>query len=445
MSQIIVQHNCILKQNRWSGDTDGITHVGVEALTKAISTHKGLRRFHLSSWGFDSDWADVNAGMAIARMIRANETLVQVDLECTTVRDEGMAHILRALQDNSTLRVFRAGATNFGCSGEGTSSLSHEGGLALAKTIEVNKTLRVLQIRGEYSNRVVKAVEKSLRSNTTLRELGLSGSMSKKGWKYLIGKLQQNETLESLIFRQLYAKYTDEFLCLPADMLVINKNIRRLSFKGSGMANNAASKTVSASFLSGLVSNTTLHALDVRDSNIGIEGALVIASALVANSSLQTLNLRGNSLGEAGVKALIHPLMNGHNTTLRSLDISDSFPDTSADAVTALAVLLQTSRLRFLVISGENVVLYAAGAFSAIDESRRLPRSSSSNLLLVRKKNKLEDKAPAGRRRRSQLIIPVLYCFLRNNSWSSEVGTDLRKRVGLLETADRKRKACYLV
>ena len=440
--------------------------VGVETLTKAISAHKGLRRFHLSA-DYSSQSPDVEAAVAIAEMIRVNETLVHLSLELINFGDEGMTHILRALEDNSTLRYFWTGLTYFGSSGRDTPYRSR-GGFALARTLEVNKSLRSIRIQGPYSDDVVNALENSLRINTTLRELGLSGKISKNGWDSLIEHLRRNEILESLILDNLCPDYEDDsegVLCLPGDMLVVNKTIKRLSFGRSGMEIDddddipeierkielASNRIVSANFLSGLVSNTTLHSLDVRDALIGIEGALVVASALVANSSLQTLNLGGNWLGEAGVKVLIHPLTNGDNTSLLSLDIKDSlieddvspdlFPNYSTSGVAALTDLLQNSRLRSLVISGDrNIVLYAAAAFSAIDGSRRLPRSS--NLLVHDKlKNKVSGE-------NDPLFVSVLYCLLRNNSWSTELGTDLRKRLTtyapigpVRETADRKRKA----
>lgn len=50
----------------------------------------------------------------------------------------------------------------------------------------------------------------------------------------MIKKLQENETLESLVLDHLYSKSDIQLLCLPGDMLVVNKTIRRLNFGGSG-------------------------------------------------------------------------------------------------------------------------------------------------------------------------------------------------------------------
>lgn len=65
--------------------------------------------------------------------------------------------------------------------------------------------------------------------------------------------------------------------------------------------------------------NSSLRSLNLRSSNIGVEGAKSLASFVAVNSSLRYLNLYNNAICDAGFVPIVEALRN--NATLRELSV----------------------------------------------------------------------------------------------------------------------------
>jgi Ran GTPase-activating protein (RanGAP) involved in mRNA processing and transport len=88
----------------------------------------------------------------------------------------------------------------------------------------------------------------------------------------------------------------------------------------------------------GLVDNTTLRKLDLRSNDIGVEGALSIATLVKASTSLTCLHLGMNGIGNFGAESLAHGL---EFSSIQNLDLSDNGID--VEGARAIAKVLKTN------------------------------------------------------------------------------------------------------
>ncbi len=68
--------------------------------------------------------------------------------------------------------------------------------------------------------------------------------------------------------------------------------------------------------------DSTLTSLDLRDNQIGVEGAQALASALKHNTTLAELNLERSQIEKEGAEAIAEVFTSNFNTNLRSLNLN---------------------------------------------------------------------------------------------------------------------------
>ena len=108
---------------------------------------------------------------------------------------------------------------------------------------------------------------------------------------------------------------------------------------------------------------TNLQTLDIRDNDIGSEGAAALAEALEFCTNLQTLDICFNYIGSAGAKALAKALKSCC-TNLQTLDIS--FNNIDSEGAAALAEALKScTMLQILDISNNEIG--SAGAAALVE------------------------------------------------------------------------------
>lgn len=86
--------------------------------------------------------------------------------------------------------------------------------------------------------------------------------------------------------------------------------------------NTLTSKSLRAAAQVLTLHNSTLRHLDLTCTEVGNDGARVLAGILMLNTSLRTLTLRDAQIGDEGATALSKALR--HNTTLEMLDLEQN-------------------------------------------------------------------------------------------------------------------------
>ena len=105
---------------------------------------------------------------------------------------------------------------------------------------------------------------------------------------------------------------------------------------GEGDLADPATEALVKLLAAALRTNTSLLALDLSESGLGVEGCTKLASALKLNSTLTMLDLTRNNIGEEGATAIADVLMSA-NSAITNLyvggnDLSDSARQCLEDA-----------------------------------------------------------------------------------------------------------------
>ena len=211
-----LRQNTTLKELHFSYNDLG--DVGVKAITAALTPDTSLNG--MATRNNDNDHSDredgrrwsalhclfleiTNCGeqgaLAVAEMLRSNDTLLRLDIPENPLGWKGVTYIAEALKSNRTL--YCLDLTETGCSDEGAA--------ALADMLRSNKTLVKLFIPSSYdtesvrSNKVGKdgavALADALPDNNSLKELHLyNNDITDEGLKCLAKALLKNTALEEL-------------------------------------------------------------------------------------------------------------------------------------------------------------------------------------------------------------------------------------------------------
>ncbi len=139
----------------------------VEAVEEAflLIAQALLNNTHLHTLQFaDAMLFDLSA-TAIANLLKTNKTLVDLDLEFNSFRDEGAFSLADALMINNTLQSLNLHEN----------SISDQGLIAIANALLKNESLETLNIReNAYTIEGLKEITKILKENFTLTELFFS-------------------------------------------------------------------------------------------------------------------------------------------------------------------------------------------------------------------------------------------------------------------------------
>ncbi|XP_041473146.1 leucine-rich repeat-containing protein 45-like [Lytechinus variegatus] len=147
-------------------------------------------------------------------------------------------------------------------------------------------------------------------SNTSIRVLDLKGNNMRGAGAEALGKL----------FRQ---NHSIKRICLEWNAVGVD---------GSRFANLAE----------GVSANDSLEVLDLRNNQIGHDGASQLATAITRNSSLQNIDLRWNNVGIVGGRSLLAGLQ--HNQTITQMDLAGN--DIPQDIIKAIGLLLERNKER---------------------------------------------------------------------------------------------------
>jgi len=226
-----------------------VEYMQVFALSEALHEYQHLTYLDLSYNNLD------DAGVAtIARLLRFNKSLKQLDLEGNNISPDGAAKITEVLIEEDA-----AGA------GLEVLNMSHNaigegGGQAMAEMLEVNQSLRVLDLGNtELGMRSLVALATSLNHhNRSLHYLNVDNP-----------HLQSIQEEASLHFTR---------------MLAVNDTLRCLKFAKHSMRDHGCLTMVSY----GMVTNCRLTTLDLRCNALTEEAGAPLARLLTENSILRS-------------------------------------------------------------------------------------------------------------------------------------------------------------
>ena len=322
-----------------------------EAIERALQSNCALKILDLMSFsleGMSWDTRNKHAHLTaiLARALRSNCTLTQINLRCRTIRSPGASEIAKALQSNLTLTHLNLNGNGIGnCGAEDLAQalqsscalkyldLSHneigdEGAVALAKALESNRTLTYLDLEhGDYSLRGLDykrkrigdagaaAFAETLRSNSVLARLNLQNHRIGNAGAAAIGQsLKSNCTLTHLCLRG--NRIEGVGVAILGHAVQVNRGLVNLDLRSNNLIESEAQ---AASFAQGLRLNSVLTHLDMRHTFIGTHFATVLAESLKSNSALTHVDLYGNMIDSSAAVALARTLRT--NPTLSHLNL----------------------------------------------------------------------------------------------------------------------------
>uniref|UniRef100_A0A8C3RJR3 NLR family CARD domain containing 3 n=1 Tax=Chelydra serpentina TaxID=8475 RepID=A0A8C3RJR3_CHESE len=214
--------------------------------------------------------------------------------------------------------------------------ISNKGAKALARSLMVNRSLMVLDLRSNAIGPTgAKALADALKINQVLLSLNLQNNVIKEdGAKFLAEALLTNHKLTTLHLQK--NSIGPQGAKKIAEALKQNGNLRELILQSNSISNAGVTALTGA-----LRSNRGLISLNLRENSISQEGAPEIANALRANCTLRNLDLAANLLYDEGVKAIA--LAMRENQTLMSLHLQWNFIQSKAAKALAQALHSNTS------------------------------------------------------------------------------------------------------
>ena len=331
---------------------------GAAAMAKAVEQNSTLKSLDLS----DNDIGDSGAA-AMAKALEVNSTLTYLDLSNNGIDDLGAIALAEAMRINSTLTKLDLGSELVSasaaaeaekmelCSGFCVrwygSGVGDSGAVALAKAIEITRTLTYFALSGgEIGDTGVLALAKAMESNSTLTELDLSrNDIGDSGAAALAEAMKRNSTLTRLDLH--HSKIGDSGAAALAEAMELNSTLTRLNLHRSKISDSGAAKLATA-----LETNSTVKQLDLSVNNIGDSGAAALAKAMEPNSTLIWLDLSYNEISDSGALALAKAME--LNSTLKWLDLS--YNEISDSGALALAKAMElNSTLKWLNLVGNKI------------------------------------------------------------------------------------------
>ncbi|XP_050824094.1 NLR family CARD domain-containing protein 3 isoform X1 [Gopherus flavomarginatus] len=193
--------------------------------------------------------------------------------------------------------------------------ISNKGAKALARSLMVNRSLTVLDLRSNAIGPTgAKALADALKINQVLLSLNLQNNVIKEdGAKFLAEALLTNHKLTTLHLQK--NSIGPQGAKKIAEALKQNGNLRELI-----LSSNCVGDTGSVALAEALRVNHSLTTLDLQSNSISNTGVTALIGALRSNQGLISLNLRENSISQEGAPEIANALRT--NCTLRNLDLA---------------------------------------------------------------------------------------------------------------------------
>ncbi|MCE5316535.1 MAG: hypothetical protein LLG04_04130 [Parachlamydia sp.] len=261
---------------------NNLTAAGIIHLSNGLRSNTALQSLDLSN---NSQIGD-EGGIALAQSLKLNKTIIRLDLSNTGIGDRTILEIAAAIDNHPSLQILHlagnSGNSGFSGTRDGnavvtyskTSGVCTPGARALAKVLENNRVVRVLDLNQcSIDTEGMLVIAKALENNAALRSLHVSNNGINNAVAILI-----------------------------ANAVAANSCLRSLNLQGCWFGDEGFAALARA-----LCTNTELMMLDVRNNDAGTVGLIALADALEKNFTIKSLYL-GGKFEDAGVMAVVKAL-----------------------------------------------------------------------------------------------------------------------------------------
>ncbi|RHY33558.1 hypothetical protein DYB32_001557, partial [Aphanomyces invadans] len=268
----------------------------------------------------------LNAARAIAKLFLVGNcdgytsNLVNVNLAGNALNDECARILCTALAENKTIRVLNLRRNPLG----------NEGGLHVARMLEINSNLADLDIGDtDIGHGSLIAISGALRHNTALARINLDNpvlkTLEEEALQHVGKMLQVNATLThvSLCKHQI----TDVGAQVLAERLLDNHTLTCLHLRANRIG-GFGSEALAAL----LLSDSRIVELDLTANRIGNDGAQAFETVLEVSTRLQVLCLGHNSIEDAGLARLANGVArNSHSALTKLIVWGNDFGDVAPE------------------------------------------------------------------------------------------------------------------
>ena len=264
-----------------------ISSAGAVSIFRSLEHNTSLEELDLSGNNLLARGDSEAVGCAIERMLNVNRTLKVLNLNHCSLTNEVASHFANGLAQNHSVRNVILHLNNIGSTGA----------VSIFRSLEHNTSLEELdlsensQLAEGDSEAVGCAIERMVDVNRTLKVLNLSGCrLNTTVITHITAGLAHNASLVELNIGDIY--------------FLSRKNITSEGW---------------VHLFKALCNNTSLKKLNISLNELEMEGSVALAEMLSCNKSLTELNLESCQVPEAGLRELARGLL--QNTSMQTLTL----------------------------------------------------------------------------------------------------------------------------
>ena len=278
----------------------------IPKIASYIRAKKSLRRVNFSNNALD------DSALKILCSGLADSNVSVVDLSANDISAEGAKYLASLLRKKNCALI----ELNLGYN-----RLNSEGIQHLAKALETNTSLKTLHVeRNNLDNQASKAIGAILSQNKSLLRLNASRALFDKseGYDQIANGLRANTTLQSIRLHR--CKLGPDGARAIAAALKTNE---KSSVVDIDVHFNKIGVLGAQEIGSMLAVNGKIKKLNLQYNNIGVEGASHIAKGLETNKTLNSLDISYNTIKDDGAKLIYKLIQNSE--VLKSVNLEENF------------------------------------------------------------------------------------------------------------------------
>jgi Ran GTPase-activating protein (RanGAP) involved in mRNA processing and transport len=350
--------------------------MSLEAATAIGRTLSEANKNMIAHVNFSNCGLNASTIAPLANILAHNDRIEAASYSENSLRDEGALHVAKGVELNSALRILDLSHCKIGPGGAG----------ALGAALTKNQKLRNLSLSGNKLREAgTTAFCQALHANSSLVMLDLGGNnINREGGMAIAQLLRVNKTLESLNLGRNYLNdsipYIANALCergVPVRLLDVSCNritgdvCKQMSQVLEGHQLSIACFSVEKNPISdeGLIAlyhalkGTGLQFLDISECELSSHSCVVVADLMRACHSLCSLQMDGNAFGDEAGREIATALGQCRSITSINFERTHCGPAT----LKALAEsILKQRRLRSLILA-ENKEAGLAGVLPVLD------------------------------------------------------------------------------
>jgi len=307
------------------------TSVGLNQILEPLFSHspQATNLIHLD---LTNTQLGSKGGLAIAQLLRNNNTLQQLNVTNNSIGTKGIKAIVSELTTNSSLLLLNLSYNN----------LKSRGATLLARALEESTSVCNLQslilTGNSIGHKGMQTLSRMLTVDRTIESLYVGiNNIGPEGAAHLAFAIKRNYTLRLL-------HINDNNIGPNAASLLFdqlrddNRTLENLNLAGNNIGTQGASDLTAV-----FIKNAILTNIDLSGNRIGSDGVILLTDALPYSISLVHLNLSNNLIDDRGAQAISEVLSDPNSLILQTISLEDN-PDISAEGLLSLSRAPQVKR-----------------------------------------------------------------------------------------------------